>query len=172
MGIQEEALVVINRAREAGFLEFTEMSEVIAEVRGSSGNEVNAILYRAGEEPLLINAAEEGDYVSLALLDLNLIEELDINETPNIRDVFRDLEDLTTKVGYELYGDKSKAPFLFPLKLNEEEGRALVIVGIKSAVPGELFNESFLEGLIEDLEFNSDAYLNQLISALRVSHST
>jgi len=76
MGIQEEALVVINRAREAGFLEFTEMSEVIAEVRGSSGNEVNAILYRAGEEPLLINAAEEGGYVSLALLDLNLIEEL------------------------------------------------------------------------------------------------
>jgi hypothetical protein len=170
MGIQEEALVVINRAREAGFLEFTEMSEVIAEVRGSSGNEVNAILYRAGEEPLLINAAEEGDYVSLALLDLNLIEELNINEIPNIRDVFRDLEDLTTKVGYELYGDKSKAPFLFPLKLNEGEGRALVIVGIKSAIPKELFNEGFLDGLIEDLEFNSEAYLSQLLSALRVSH--
>jgi hypothetical protein len=69
-------------------------------------------------------------------------------------------------------GISRRPPFLFPLKLNEEEGRALVIVGIKSAVPGELFNESFLEGLIEDLEFNSDAYLNQLISALRVSHST
>jgi hypothetical protein len=146
------------------------MSEVIAEVRGSSGNEVNVILYRAGEEPLLINAAEEGDYVSLALLDLNLIEELNINEIPNIRDVFRDLEDLTTKVGYELYGNKSKAPFLFPLKLNEEEGRALVIVGIKSAIPKELFNEGFLDGLIEDLEFNSEAYLSQLLSALRVSH--
>lgn len=170
--VQERVLMVINRAREAGFIELINESEVINEVKSLRGGDVNIILYEAGGNPILINAAREEGYISLALLDLNIIKELPLSEAPGLREGLSGLEDLTTRIGYELYGDRALAPFIFPLGINENVGKALVAVGIKSVVPEELFDEDFLNWLIEDLELNHGVYVEGILNALKLSHDT
>ncbi len=157
---------LINKARNSGFLEELSISNVIDDIMRSTGEEVNLILYVQGGEPMLINAAKEEDYVSLALLDLGLIVDINLGEFPSIAQFFNDLEELTTKIGYELHGDRAIAPFLFPLRLDASNKRALVICGIKAAITRELFNESFMEGLIDDLELNYMGYLSELLIAI------
>ncbi|WP_054853591.1 hypothetical protein [Vulcanisaeta distributa] len=168
MGIGDKVTELVRKARDAGFLEFYEVNELVRSIIESS-SEVNAILYRPGEMPILVNAAKEDDYVSIALLDLNLAEEVGAKDVPQLINGFRDLEDITTRIGFELYGSRSIAPFLYPLYLDETSKVALVVLGIKSAVSNQLFNENFVEELIEDLRFNSDAYIFRIIDALRVS---
>lgn len=168
--VKERVLTVVNRAREAGFIELTNESEVINEVKSLQGGDVNIILYEPGGNPILINAAREEGYISLALLDLNIIKELPLSEAPGLREGLSELEDLTTRIGYELYGDRALAPFIFPLGINES--KALVAVGIKSVVPEELFDEDFLDWLIEDLELNHGVYVEGILNALKLSHGT
>ena len=170
MSAGDKVAELIRRARDAGFLEFYSVDDVVRSIIESSG-EVNAILYRPGEMPILVNAAREDDYVSIALLDLNLTEEVDTQDVPQIVSGFRDLEDITTRIGFEIYGNRSIAPFLYPLYLDEAGKVAFVVMGIKSAVSSQLFNENFIEELIEDLRFNSDAYMLRILDALRVSRN-
>ncbi|BDR93470.1 hypothetical protein [Vulcanisaeta souniana] len=163
---RKEISELINKAKNSGFLEELSISDAIDDIMKSTGEEVNLILYVQGGEPMLINAAKEEDYVSLALLDLDLIVDINLEEFPSIAQLFNDLEELTTKIGYELHGDRSIAPFLFPLRLDVSNKRAMVACGIKAAITEELFNENFMEGLIEDLGFNYMRYLSELLGSI------
>ncbi|MGC8607124.1 MAG: hypothetical protein ACP5GZ_09150 [Vulcanisaeta sp.] len=166
---RNEILELVNKARNSGFLEELSISDAIDDIMKSTGEEVNLILYTQGSEPILINAAREEDYVSLALLDLELVMDVSLREFPSIVQVFNDLEEITTKLGYELHGDRSIAPFLFPLRLDTNNERAEIICGVKAAITEDLFNENFMEGLIEDLELNYMMYLSELLNSIETT---
>lgn len=166
--IESKIIALIDRARSLGFIELTEPSDVIDMVNKAT-DEVNIILHIPNSRPILINAAKEEGYVSLAILDLNLVESIDLNLYPEVKEKFHELEDLTTRMGFDIYGDRAIAPFLFPLEIQENNKTALVIIGIKSAIDERVFNENFLEGLLEDLDFNCDVYLSTLLNSLATS---
>jgi hypothetical protein len=166
--IDNKIMALIDRAKSLGFIELTEISDVI-DIVNKAINEVNIILYGPSNKPILINAAKEEGYVSLAILDLNLVESIDINLYPKVKEKFSELEDLTTRIGYDIYGNRAIAPFLFPLEIQENDKATLVIIGIKSAIDENMFNENFLEGLLEDLDFNYDVYLATLLNSLATS---
>lgn len=161
---------VVTRARELGFLELYSTSELVNAVLSSSG-ETNAILYRPNIPPALFNAAVEEDYVALAVLDLNLSDEVPIGSMRRIKDEFNNLEDVTTRLSYES-GSETTIPFLFPLYLDEDKDIMGVALGLKTAVQRDLFNEGFVEGLLENLDMNYEAYLNKLLTALTKHYST
>ncbi|GAB6945785.1 hypothetical protein JCM14467A_25670 [Vulcanisaeta sp. JCM 14467] len=165
----EEVLEIIGRAKEAGFIEEISISDAIEDIAKSTGEEVNIILYIQGSAPILINAAKEEGYVSLALLDLGLVININLEEYSAVAQSFTDLEEITTRIGYELYGDRSIAPFLFPLKLNVKDKRATVICGIKAVITENLFNENFIEGLIDDLELKYPEYLANILNNIEVT---
>ena len=165
---RNEISELINKARNSGFMEEFSISDAIDDIMKST-KEVNLILYVQGGEPILINAAREEGYVSLALLDLELIVDVSLREFPSIVQVFNDLEELTTKMGYELHGDISIAPFLFPLRLDTNNEKAVIICGVKTAITEDLFNENFMEGLIEDLELNYTMYLSELLNSIEIT---
>ncbi|WP_054857207.1 hypothetical protein [Vulcanisaeta sp. JCM 16159] len=164
----KEILEIIRRAKDAGFIEEISISDVIEDVIKST-EEVNIILYMQSSAPILINAAKEEGYVSLALLDLNLTMNINLEEYPAIAQSFTNLEEITTRIGYELYGDRSIAPFLFPLKLNMNDKRATIICGIKAAITEDLFNENFIEGLIDNLELNYTEYFTSILNNIEVT---
>ncbi|WP_084019941.1 hypothetical protein [Vulcanisaeta thermophila] len=164
-----EAAEVLNRARSAGFLEFYSVGDLVNAILNST-SEVNAILYRQGLPPALFNAAVEGDYVSLAVLDLNLIDAVPMDAMPRIKEDFNRLEDITTELSYQSMSG-SVIPFLFPVRIDEPRNVMYVVLGVKTATRRELFNEGFVEGLLEDLDFNYDAYFNQLIGLLLMKYS-
>jgi hypothetical protein len=82
--IDNKIMALIDRAKSLGFIELAEVSDVI-DIVNKAINEVNIILYRPNNKPILINAAKEEGYVSLAILDLNLVESIDLNLYPKVR---------------------------------------------------------------------------------------
>ncbi len=158
---------LLEKAYSIGFADVHSYNELIESILNLQEGDIYAVLHRPNKLPVLVNAGLEEGYVSIALLDLNLTLTLPIVEYPELRDFFSTLENVTTRLGFERHGDRAIAPFLYPLALYENEGLVSVVVGIKSAVHVSLFNESYLEGLLEDLLLNYEKYFKEIAEDLK-----
>jgi len=141
-----------------GVEEFSDSSELASYLAQlGPGEDAVAILSLSGRpRPLLVSAYREGDVFVLALADLDDVRVAELGVD------LQDLEDVTSRIGAEAFGDRGIAPFFFPIM--EREGRIYFAMGIKAAL--DVVTGGAIEQLIETLEWEGDAYYEKIMERL------
>jgi len=143
------------------FSDASELASFLAQL--SPGEDVVAILSPAGRpRPLLVSAYREGDVFALAVVDLDDVRsaELDVE--------LDSLEDVTSKIGAEKFGDRGIAPFFFPIA--KRGGQIYFAMGIKTVL--DVVSGGVIDQLIETLEWEGDTYYQKITEGLGASGSS
>jgi hypothetical protein len=140
------------------FSDTSELANFLAEMK--PGEEATALLSLTGRpRPILVSAYRKGDTFALALVDLDDVRSAELNVELGL------LEDATSRIGAEKFGDRGLAPFFFPIM--ERDGQIYFAVGVKTvldAVTGGLIDQ-----LIETLEWDGDTYYKEILKSLQAS---
>ncbi len=140
------------------FSDTSELANFLAEMK--PGEEATALLSLTGRpRPILVSAYREGDAFALALVDLDDVRsaELDVE--------LGSLEDATSRIGAEKFGDRGLAPFFFPIM--ERDGQIYFAVGVKTVL--DAVTGGVIDQLIETLEWEGDTYYKEILKSLQVS---
>ena len=153
------------RLRQEGAEEAGDESEAAAIIREApQGEPIDIVLYLEDRpRPILIRALREGDNTVLALLDLDAVRFLPSNVLGDVQ--LTDLEDVTTRIGLERFGDLGFAPFMFPLAVTDDG--VFVAMGIKTVVGHVLVTGGLLNEYIEKLYMDGDAYYSAIVEGLK-----
>ncbi len=138
------------------FPDTSELANFLAEMR--PGDEATALLSLPGRpRPILVSAYREGDSFAVALVDLDDVRsaELDVE--------LGSLEDATSRIGAERFGDRGLAPFFFPI--TERDGRIYFAMGVKAVL--DAVTGGVIDQLIETLEWEGDAYYQRILGDLK-----
>jgi hypothetical protein len=109
--------------------------------------------------PVLVSAYREGDTFALALVDLDDVRSADLNVE------LGSLEDATSRIGAEKFGNRGLAPFFFPIM--ERDGQIYFAVGLKTVL--DAVTGGVIDQLIETLEGEGDTYYKEILKSLQVS---
>jgi hypothetical protein len=140
------------------FSDTSELANFLAEMK--PGEEATALLSLTGRpRPVLVSAYREGDIFALALVDLDDVRSADLNVE------LGSLEDATSRIGAEKFGDRGLAPFFFPIM--ERDGQIYFAVGLKTVL--DAVTGGVIDQLIETLEWEGDAYYKEILKSLQVS---
>jgi hypothetical protein len=140
------------------FSDTSELANFLAEMK--PGEEATALLSLTGRpRPILVSAYREGDAFALALADLDDVRSADLNVE------LGSLEDATSRIGAEKFGDRGLAPFFFPIM--ERDGQIYFAVGVKTVL--DAVTGGVIDQLIETLEWEGDTYYKEILKSLQVS---
>jgi hypothetical protein len=140
------------------FSDTSELANFLAEMK--PGEEATALLSLTGRpRPVLVSAYREGDIFALALVDLDDVRSADLNVE------LGSLEDATSRIGAEKFGDRGLAPFFFPIM--ERDGQIYFAVGLKTVL--DAVTGGVIDQLIETLEWEGDTYYKEILKSLQVS---
>jgi hypothetical protein len=140
------------------FSDTSELANFLAEMK--PGEEATALLSLTGRpRPILVSAYREGETFALALVDLDDVRsaELDVE--------LGSLEDATSRIGAEKFGDRGLAPFFFPIM--ERDGQIYFAVGVKTVL--DAVTGGVIDQLIETLEWEGDTYYKEILKSLQAS---
>lgn len=142
-------------------VEVGDSSEAASEIAGSSDGEEKDIIYNVPgrPRPVLIRTVREGDVVAMALLDLD-----DVRLLPIRLDADK-VEGVTQRIGFEKFGDRGLAPFMFPLM--EMDDGLYVAMGLKTALPIGLLTGGKIDELLDFMEVYGDELYNAIVEGLR-----
>lgn len=141
--------------------EFEDSTELAAYFRElEEGQMGEAILSPEGRaRPILATARREGDVIAVALVDLDDIRSAELEVEAG------ELEELSTRVGAEKFGDRGYAPFFFPIL---QRGSSIYFaMGIKTAAPAEVMTGAFIDGLLDVLEWEGDGFYKAIVEGLK-----
>jgi hypothetical protein len=140
------------------FSDTSELANFLAEMK--PGDEATALLSLTGRpRPILVSAYREGDIFALALVDLDDVRSADLNVE------LGSLEDVTSRIGAEKFGDRGLAPFFFPIM--ERDGQIYFAIGVKTVL--DAVTGGVIDQLIETLEWEGDTYYKEILKSLQVS---
>jgi hypothetical protein len=140
------------------FSDTSELANFLAEMK--PGEEATALLSLTGRpRPILVSAYREGDIFALALVDLDDVRSAELNVE------LGSLEDVTSRIGAEKFGDRGLAPFFFPIM--ERDGQIYFAVGVKTVL--DAVTGGVIDQLIETLEWEGDTYYKEILKSLQVS---
>ena len=140
------------------FSDTSELANFLAEMK--PGEEATALLSLTGRpRPVLVSAYREGDIFALALVDLDDVRSAELIVELGL------LEDATSRIGAEKFGDRGLAPFFFPIM--ERDGQIYFAVGVKTVL--DAVTGGVIDQLIETLEWEGDAYYKEILKSLQVS---
>jgi hypothetical protein len=140
------------------FLDTSELANFLAEMK--PGEEATALLSLPGRpRPILVSAYREGDDFALALVDLDDVRSAELNVE------LGSLEDATSRIGAEKFGDRGIAPFFFPIM--ERDGQIYFAVGVKTVL--DAVTGGVIDQLIETLEWEGDTYYKEILISLQAS---
>jgi len=141
-----------------GVEEFSDTSELANRLAQlAPGEDAAAILSLPGKpRPLLVSAYKEGEALALAPVDLDDVR------AAGLRVELGALEDVTSRIGAEAFGDRGIAPFFFPIM--EREGQVYFALGIKAVL--DVVTGGVIDQLIETLEWEGDAYYEKILEKL------
>ncbi|AEA12587.1 hypothetical protein TUZN_1107 [Thermoproteus uzoniensis 768-20] len=143
-----------------GVEEFPDSSELAAYIKDSGEADVVAILSPAGRpRPVLVSAHKEGGDVALALVDLDDIRSAAIGGVP-----LEELEDATSRLGAELFGERGLAPFFFPVM--ERDGAYYFAMGLKTLVDAAVLTGGLIDDLLDLLEQEGDSFYATLVGRI------
>jgi hypothetical protein len=140
------------------FSDTSELANFLAEMK--PGEEATALLSLTGRpRPILVSAYREGDIFALALVDLDDVRSAELNVE------LGSLEDVTSRIGAEKFGNRGLAPFFFPIM--ERDGQIYFAVGVKTVL--DAVTGGVIDQLIETLEWEGDIYYKEILKSLQVS---
>jgi hypothetical protein len=140
------------------FSDTSELANFLAEMK--PGEEATALLSLTGRpRPILVSAYREGDIFALALVDLDDVRSAELNVE------LGSLEDVTSRIGAEKFGNRGLAPFFFPIM--ERDGQIYFAVGVKTVL--DAVTGGVIDQLIETLEWEGDTYYKEILKSLQVS---
>ena len=140
------------------FSDTSELANFLAEMK--PGEEATALLSLTGRpRPILVSAYREGDIFALALVDLDNVRSADLNVE------LGSLEDVTSRIGAEKFGDRGLAPFFFPIM--ERDGQIYFAMGVKTVL--DAVTGGVIDQLIETLEWEGDTYYKEILKSLQAS---
>jgi hypothetical protein len=140
------------------FSDTSELANFLAEMK--PGEEAIALLSLTGRpRPILVSAYREGDIFALALVDLDDVRSAELNVE------LGSLEDVTSRIGAEKFGNRGLAPFFFPIM--ERDGQIYFAVGVKTVL--DAVTGGVIDQLIETLEWEGDIYYKEILKSLQVS---
>jgi len=140
------------------FSDTSELANFLAEMK--PGEEATALLSLTGRpRPILVSAYREGDIFALALVDLDDVRGAELNVE------LGSLEDVTSRIGAEKFGERGLAPFFFPIM--ERDGQIYFAVGVKTVL--DAVTGGVIDQLIETLEWEGDAYYKEILKSLQAS---
>lgn len=140
------------------FSDTSELANFLAEMK--PGEEATALLSLTGRpRPVLVSAYREGDTFALALVDLDDVRSAELNMELGL------LEDATSRIGAEKFGDRGLAPFFFPI--TERDGQIYFAVGVKTVL--DVVTGGVIDHLIETLEWEGDTYYKEILKSLQAS---
>jgi len=140
------------------FSDTSELANFLAEMK--PGEEATALLSLTGRpRPILVSAYREGDIFALALVDLDDVRSADLNVE------LGSLEDVTSRIGAEKFGDRGLAPFFFPIM--ERDDQIYFAVGVKTVL--DAVTGGVIDQLIETLEWEGDTYYKEILKSLQAS---
>ena len=140
------------------FSDTSELANFLAEMK--PGEEATALLSLTGRpRPILVSAYRKGDIFALALVDLDNVRSADLNVE------LGSLEDVTSRIGAEKFGDRGLAPFFFPIM--ERDGQIYFAMGVKTVL--DAVTGGVIDQLIETLEWEGDTYYKEILKSLQAS---
>ena len=141
-----------------GVEEFSDTSELANRLAQlAPGEDAAAILSLPGKpRPHLVSAYKEGEALALAPVDLDDVR------AAGLRVELGALEDVTSRIGAEAFGDRGIAPFFFPIM--EREGQVYFALGIKAVL--DVVTGGVIDQLIETLEWEGDRYYEKILEKL------
>jgi hypothetical protein len=140
------------------FSDTSELANFLAEMK--PGEEATALLSLPGRpRPILVSAYREGDAFALALVDLDDVRSADLKVE------LGSLEDVTSRIGAEKFGDRGLAPFFFPIM--ERDGQIYFAMGVKTVL--DAVTGGVIDQLIETLEWEGDTYYKEILKSLQAS---
>ncbi len=144
-----------------GAIEVGDSSEAASEITGSGDGEEKEIIFNVPgrPRPVLIRSLREGEVVAMALLDLD-----DVRLLPLRLDVEK-VEEVTQRIGYERFGERGVAPFMFPLM--EMDDGLYVAMGLKTALPIGLLTGGKIDELLDFMEVYGDELYNAILEGLK-----
>lgn len=76
-----------------------------------------------------------------------------------------ELEEFTTTVGTEKFGNKGYAPFFFPIL--QRDLSIYFAIGIKAVAPAEVMTGIFINGLLDVLERGGNGFYMAIVEGLK-----